>query len=245
MDSLHRQRREPAWQALVELLLGRGLVQRIEARAAHHRLADELCPGGVHRLEAGARRDLDAPAPQHRRALHLGQHRLVEAARRGAAPSARAASPAQAATAAVHGARNRNADAARDAEQEPDLVQAHRARHGEHGLVARGRCDTPELRQMRVREVRVRQRRGPDRPRASPVARSDQKRSVASTGCSRAPRLPLRRPRVRRARASATPGLAATRAPSRTATSAASTTSMPIVAMAQRTWRFRSTRLSR
>ena len=73
-----RQRGEPFRQALVELLLAGRLVERIESRAPHHRFADELGPGRIHRLQAGARRSFDAPAAQDRFAVKFREHRLVQ-----------------------------------------------------------------------------------------------------------------------------------------------------------------------
>ena len=152
-----RERVEPAGQPVVELLLARGLVQRIEARAPHHRLADELGPGRVHRLEPGARRDLDAAPLQDAVAGELGQHRLVQLhvemqhdrARREAGAGRERG---------IHDARDRDAERTRDPEQEPSLVRPHRGRHREHRLVAGRGNRTPQRPEVGVHEVCVRDR---------------------------------------------------------------------------------------
>ena len=150
-----RQHGEPFRQALVQLLLTGRLVERIESRAPHHRFADELRPGRIHRLQAGARRSFNAAAAQHRFAIEFREHRLVQLHVEVQHHRTRCESGAGR-NGRIDDARDGNADAPRDSEQKPRLVQAHGTRQREHGIVACLRRHAPQLGQMRMREFGVR-----------------------------------------------------------------------------------------
>ena len=193
------ERVEPGRQAVVELLFARRLVQRVEARAPHHRFADELGPGRVHRLEPGARRDLDPSPPQDRVPGELGQHRLVQL--HVEMQHDRASLEAGAGRErGIHDARDRDRERTRDAQQESQLVGPQRGRHGEDRLVAGRRDRTPQRPRWAWTRSACDTGR-PPRPRRHPGRDPTRNGRPRAPAAAARPRPPRRRPPVPPARA--------------------------------------------
>ena len=154
------KRREPLRQSLVQPLFRGGFMQRVEAGAPHHRIADQLRPGSMQHAQADSWRHGDLAPAQALRSVHHRQHGLVELyvemQHRLACRQVRASRDR-----GIDAARDRYRKMPRDAEGETDLPRPHGAGNRERQDLTRAANLGPEERQVRFGQVRVGHGSGP------------------------------------------------------------------------------------